>query len=105
MTKALITDLDLIEVAPKGSLIGFANFVVERAFSVNGVAIHRRLNGNGIRLVYPSKKLNSGREISLIYPTNSEIYQMLESVIFEKYQQMNIGGKNCEKSRNEQPPS
>jgi|GEM_PF-1977193 len=105
MPQVLITDLDLIAVKPQGSLIGFANFVVGQAFSVNGVAIHQRLNGEGIRLVYPSKRLNSGREITLLHPANSDTYQMLESVIFEKLKQLNIGGKYREYSHKESSPS
>ncbi len=83
-----ITAIDIHQVEAKNGLIGFANFLIDGAFAVNGVAIYTRPNSKGIRLVFPVRKLKNGKEVSLIHPISWEAGAKLEQIILLKLQEI-----------------
>jgi len=87
-----INDVTITFVSPKNGLIGFASFVIEGGFLVNGVAIHERLGGDGFRLTYPTRK--SGAVIfDICHPINRQVSKNIEAVIFQKLK--NVMNESC----------
>jgi hypothetical protein len=75
-----ISEINIIPVKPKDGLIGFASFVVDKKFYVGNVAIFSRLDGEGMRLVYPRKG-----QIDCFHPINKEVGLLIEQNVTEKF--------------------
>lgn len=61
--------------------LGFVNFLVDGALFVNGVAVFSRRDGQGIRLVWPDRKLSGGRKITLVRPVSREVADLIEQQV------------------------
>lgn len=89
MSEIVITEPVVIPVKPtEKGLLGFASCVVNNAISLNSIAIYSRPNGNSYRLVYPIKTLPNGKEINIFYPINRETSEIINEVIFKKYEEL-----------------
>lgn len=89
MKKIEITEPVVIPVKPtdKG-LVAFASCVINNSFSVNSIGIFSKLNGEGYRLVYPTKMLPNGKEVNVFYPINREAAQVIDAAILNKYEEV-----------------
>ena len=61
-----VTEIEFIPIKPTAGLIGFASFVLDEKYFVSSVAIYTRLDGSGLRIVYPSKKIGD-KNIGIFY--------------------------------------
>ena len=50
-----VTEINFLPVKPNRGLIGFCSFILDNAYYVGNVSIFSKLDGEGIRLVYPKK--------------------------------------------------
>lgn len=80
-----ITEISLIPFKPKDGLLGFASFVLNEQFYLGEIAIRSCLNG-GIRLVYPVKKILSGKDIALYHPINKETGDKVQQAIASEWE-------------------
>lgn len=74
-----VRDIQIVPVKPEQGLIGFASFVVDDRWYIGSVAIYTRLDGQGIRLVYPKKNL-----IDCVHPVNRSIGEAVTKAVQEK---------------------
>lgn len=75
-----ISEINIVPVKPKDGLIGFASFVVDGNFYVGNVAIFSRLDGEGMRLVYPRKG-----NIDCFHPITKEVGAFIQQNVTEKF--------------------
>lgn len=75
-----ISEINIVPVKPKDGLVGFASFVVDGNFYVGNVAIFSRLDGEGMRLVYPRKG-----SIDCFHPIKKEVGAFIEEKVTEKF--------------------
>lgn len=78
-----ISEVNIQFIKPVDGLIGFASFVIDDVVFVGSIGIHERLDGNGYRLTYPTKK-SSLNQRPVFHPINREAGSAIESAIFEK---------------------
>lgn len=74
-----ISEINIVPVKPKDGLIGFASFVVDGNFYVGNIAIFSRLDGSGIRLVYPRKGA-----IDCFHPIKKDVGLIIEQNVTKK---------------------
>ena len=74
-----ITDVYIDLIPSRDGLIGFAKVLVDDAFCLGCIGIHKKLNKTGYRLTYPEK---AGRQV--FYPINKETSALIEKTIFNK---------------------
>lgn len=79
----LITEVQISFVKPQDGLIGFASCVLSESLFISSIAIHRKLDGSGYRLTYPSKKSGT-RDFDIFYPLSSKLSKAIELAIFSK---------------------
>lgn len=72
-----ISEVQIELIKPRNGLIGFASFVIDEELYVSSIAIHKKLNGEGYRLTYPSKG-----HFTIFYPIKKEVSQKIENAIF-----------------------
>lgn len=70
-------------VFPRNGHVGFVSFVLDGGLFVGNVGVHRRLDGDGYRLVYPTKILRNGNKVDVVYPINKELGGQIHTAINE----------------------
>ena len=78
-----ISEVNIILIKPRNGLIGFASLVINDALFLSSIGIHQKLNGNGYRLTYPTKKTGTN-DMDIFHPINRETGKALEDTIFNK---------------------
>lgn len=78
-----ISEIQIVPVKPQDGLIAFASFVLDKKYYLGSVAVYTRLNGDGFRLAYPTKKLGD-KSINIFYPINGEAGLAIEKAVSEK---------------------
>lgn len=78
-----IDDIKVILVRQQNGLIGFASFVLSQTFYVSGIAIHKRLDGSGYRLTYPTRK-SGEQSYNLCHPITQEASKAIEVAVYQK---------------------
>ena len=79
-------DMQIIPVrnSLKG-LVAFASFVVDDQLYVGDVAVYKHGDGNGYRLVYPTRILGNGRSIQIVHPINREAGEAIREQVIQHY--------------------
>lgn len=75
-----VEEVQIVPLKPKDGLLGFASFVLDGQFYIGNVGIYSRKDGQGIRLVYPTK---NGMRIA--HPINREIEQAVNKIVEKKF--------------------
>ena len=71
--KMKISEIHIEFIKPRDGLVGFASFVINEDIYISSVAIHKKLNGDGYRLTYPSKG-----NFTICHPINKKTSQEIE---------------------------
>ena len=87
-----ISQVHYTPIRPREGLIGFAQFVLNDAFHIGGIGVLTRIGREGIRLVYPVKKLADGTSMALFYPLSKEVGEEIECRVFHAIQKIGFGG-------------
>lgn len=75
-----ITEIDIHFVKPNRGLVGFASFVLDGNIYFNSIAIYKKLNADGYRLLYPTKS----NGVNIFHPINKETTRKIEAAIFNE---------------------
>lgn len=77
-----ISRIEFFPKRPERGHIGFISWVITISnrlqFAVSNVAVYTRLSGDGLRLVYPNKRLPSGLELPSFQPLDRESAEAIE---------------------------
>jgi stage V sporulation protein G len=87
MTDFQISDVRIIPVYPIGGLVAFASCIINRKLYLSSIAIHKKLDGSGLRLTYPTKK-GSGKDFTIFHPLEPSLSKTMEEAIFAEYQRL-----------------
>ena len=89
MNEFVISEIQIIPVKPRGSLVAFASCVVNEALYIGDIAIHSSLkNTDGLRLVYPDKTLLSGKKVNCVHPINKDAGEIISKAIIGEYKKL-----------------
>src|SRR5215813_4633088 len=80
--KHVISEVEIIPVKAKDGLVGFVSFVIDNAFYVGSVGIYTKLDGEGYRLTYPTRKRDNGN-LNICHPINKDIATAIEDAVFK----------------------
>lgn len=78
-----ISEINVILIKPQNGLIGFASLVINDALYLGSIGIHQKLNGNGYRLTYPTKKTRI-HNMDIFHPINCDVGKAIEIAILSK---------------------
>ena len=89
MEKSVISEIQIVPIKPHEGLIAFASFVLNSQFYIGNVAVYTRLNSEGYRLVYPSKRLpKNGKEVQCFHPINRIAAEEIEEAVINKLSEL-----------------
>ncbi len=81
MTK--ITEIQIIPIKPINGLVGFASVVLDEKIYLSSIGIHKRLNEEGYRLTYPTRKVGN-KSLNIFHPISREVSLAIEQAIITK---------------------
>ena len=79
-------------VTLNNGLIGFASITLGDDMALNSIAVYRKLDSSGYRLVYPTKGQTAAKYI--FHPLTRQMSKEIEQAIFEECK--NVFEKNCD---------
>lgn len=86
MNELTISEIQIIPIKPKDGLIAFASCIVNDQFYIGNIAIYTSPSSpDGYRLVYPTRTLNNGSNLSMVHPINKETGFIIQKRIVEQY--------------------
>jgi len=82
-----ITEIQIIPIKPQDGLVAFGSVVLDGSFYLGSIGIHKRRDGSGYRITYPTKKIGD-RDINIYHPINQEASKMIEEAIIGKVEKI-----------------
>lgn len=81
----LISDIRFLPIREKKrSHVGFVQFTFMGNMAIKDVAVHKRLNDAGYRLVYPEVETNiEGEKRSVVFPINKKTQEQIDQEVNE----------------------
>jgi DNA-binding cell septation regulator SpoVG len=64
-----VSEVNIHLIKPQGGLIAFASLVIDDSLFLSGIGIHRKLEGDGYRLTYPTRKAGQ-QSFEVFHPIN-----------------------------------
>lgn len=78
-----ISEVQIKPTKPKDGLIGFASLVIDNSLYLSSIGIFTRLNGQGYRITYPTKKVGS-LDMQIFHPISKELGMEIEKEVIKK---------------------
>lgn len=85
-----VTEVQFISIKARNGLIGFGSCVFDDKLYLGGIGIHTRLDGSGLRITYPTKKVGAVN-MPLYHPTSEEVGILIEEAITAKVESLMRG--------------
>jgi len=82
-----VEEVEFVPIKPREGLIGFASCLVDRRFYFAGIGVHTVLNGEGLRITYPTRKVGD-TNIPLYHPVNAEVGDTIRKAITRKVKEL-----------------
>jgi len=78
-----ITEIQIIPIKANNGLVAFGSVVFNNSLYLGSIGIHKKLDGSGYRLTYPTKKIGD-KDINIYHPINRKISLQIEEAIINK---------------------
>ncbi len=78
-----ITEIQITPIKANNGLVAFGRVVIDGNIYLGSIGIHKRLNGGGYRLTYPTKKIGD-KDINIYHPINKEASREIEKTIISR---------------------
>jgi|GEM_PF-390442 len=78
-----ITEVQIIPVKPSGGLVAFAGCILNGQLYLGALGVHKRLDGTGYRITYPTKKVGD-RRLNYYHPITKEAGLAIEQAVVAK---------------------
>ena len=78
-----ITEVNITPIKPNNGLVAFASVVIDNSVYLGFIGVYTRLNGDGYRLTYPTKKAGD-KSLNIYHPISKEAGRIIEEAIIAK---------------------
>jgi DNA-binding cell septation regulator SpoVG len=78
-----ITKVELLPIKPQNGLIAFASVEIDHQFYVSSIGVHKRRDGTGYRITYPTRKVGD-QNLTIFHPTEPSLSKEIEKAICDK---------------------
>ena len=82
-----VTNVQLIPIRAQHGLIAFAEVVLDSCLFLSSIGVHTKLDGDGYRITYPTKKAGSA-DIALFHPINRALSKEIEASVVAKAKEL-----------------
>ncbi len=82
----IISEIQVSPIRPSNGLVAFASCTISNSFYVGSIGVDTAPNhSTGYRLVFPTKKLASGKQVPCFYPFRKDVEEAVTKAIVSKY--------------------
>ena len=85
-----LTEIQIQPIKPRDGLIAFASVVVDDSLYLGSIGIHKKLDGSGYRLTYPTKFVGS-KSFNIFHPIKSKLSLAIEEAVLNKFKKVMKG--------------
>lgn len=78
-----VSKVEIIPIRPKNGLVGFASLELDDELFLSSIGVHKKLNGHGYRITYPTKCGGSSNS-NLFHPISSDLSREIQEMISHK---------------------
>jgi DNA-binding cell septation regulator SpoVG len=78
-----ITKVELLPIKPQNGLIAFASIEIDNQFYISSIGVHKRRDGTGYRITYPTRKVGE-QNVAIFHPTTLSLSKEIEKAICHK---------------------
>ena len=82
-----ITEIQILPIKANNGLVAFASCVLDGNIYLGSIGVHKRLDGGGYRLTYPTKKV-ADKDFHIFHPINRQASQEIEEAIILKVEEI-----------------
>ncbi|MGE4573293.1 septation protein SpoVG family protein [Parachlamydia sp.] len=82
-----ITKVELLPIRPQNGLMAFACVEIDHQFYVNSIGVHKRRDGKGYRITYPTRKVGE-QNLTIFHPTEPSLSKEIEEAICSKAEEV-----------------
>ncbi len=82
-----ITEIQIVPIKANNGLVAFASIVLNSQLFLGSIGIHKRLDGSGYRITYPTKLIGN-KSINIYHPINKEASKIIEEAIIFKIEKL-----------------
>ena len=82
-----ITEIQIVPIKANNGLVVFASIVLDSQLFLGSIGIHKRLDGSGYRITYPTKLIGN-KNINIYHPINKEASKIIEKAIILKVEKL-----------------
>lgn len=80
-----VTKVEIVPIRPREGLVGFASIEIDDKFYVSSIGVHKKRDGSGFRLTFPTKGSGS-HNLPICHPTSPSFSKEIETAVIEKAQ-------------------
>lgn len=84
-----VTKTEIIPIHPTKGMIAIANVVIDDSVFLGSIGVHQKLDGNGIRLTFPTKKAGKGRA-SIFHPLDADLHKQIQGSIERQIKELQL---------------
>ena len=89
MTEISVSEIQIVPVKALNGLVAFASAVINNQFYLGNIAIYSAPSSkDGFRLVFPNKKLASGRVVDCFHPISKAAGEIVTEAIVCCYKEL-----------------
>lgn len=81
-----IKTVELVPIKPQQGLIAMANVILDD-LHLGSIGVHKRLDGSGYRITYPTKKVGDCN-VAIYHPVDKKVSKEIETAIIAKAERM-----------------
>jgi stage V sporulation protein G len=78
-----ITEIQILPIKANNGLVAFANCVLDGNIYLGSIGVHKKLDGSGYRITYPTKKV-ADKDFHIFHPINKQASKEIEEAIISK---------------------
>ncbi|HUD07300.1 MAG TPA: hypothetical protein VMR34_05425 [Candidatus Saccharimonadales bacterium] len=82
-----VSEVNIVPIKAVDGLVAFASCVVNNELYLGSLGVHRRLDGSGYRIIYPTKHIGK-RELNYYNPITKEAGSVIEQAIVAKCREL-----------------
>lgn len=82
-----ITKVELLPIKPQNGLMAFACVEINNQFYVSSIGVHKRRDGFGYRITYPTRKVGEQNH-TIFHPTEPSLSKEIEMAICNKAEEI-----------------
>ncbi len=82
-----ITEIQILPIKVNNGLVAFASCVLDGNIYLGSIGVHKRLDGSGFRLTYPTKKV-ADKDFHIFHPINKQASKEIEEAIILKAEEI-----------------